>query len=710
MQRDKDYENELNSLLENEGHVEMEVSKVLITGAAGSGKTCTKHILCKLKPPKEHTSTELLQPMDRAYAVPTIMNEKEIIHDIAYCEFTDEYDWIVVDSEGHLLYSMVATTVDSLTKEDSEDATVAVSPDDLGFESIVLDSPTSQAPPRKRFKLSQPRSLVRYHLTSMESSSKGKQQLLEKLKDPNSRGKCVDKVHWIHFIDSGGQSAFHDILPAFLHNTSVLIYVLKLSETLDEQPFDDYYEKGIRIGDPKKSPYQVEQILKGVIQSICYERDRDQDFNKAKVLIIGTHKDKETDKESSEAKNAKLQSLFDPVVDSKQLHVLSHGEYRKGDIMFRLNAKDQDDDSKFEAQCIRRRIITNCNKQKKRIPISWFLLEEDLRIIGESSECPRGILKTSECELIGKEKLNLSTESVLKALEYFHDLNIFFFFRKANIIFTKPQVLVTVLSAFVKRAYQLRKPGTPTDTEDLSYTEQGQFTKMLIQKYFADFMVPDADFKEEEMIELLQMTLVIAPINDSEYFMPCVLQHCQTKHIESDISTQCVAPIVIKLPGECIPRGFFCALVCSLLSKWKLDRKMLKMFKNYVRFDIEDMVCSVAIVDSFYFICVHVFGECGRVECKEICGDIRQAVEMVVDKHNYDKDLIMEYDKNINFLCPCGKTPEHIATLTKRGKLKLKCHMDQKLVIMDKHAVWFSDEEYSKWKQQLSQSQGIIII
>ena len=132
---------------------------------------------------------------------------------------------------------------------------------------------------------------------------------------------------------------------------------------MDEQPFDDYYDKGACIGHSKKSPYHVEQILKGVIQSICYEKDHNQDYNKAKVLIIGTHKDIETDKESSKTKNKKLQSLFDPVVDSGQLHVLSHGEYRKGDIMFRLNARDQDDNSKFEAQCIRRRIITNCNKQ-----------------------------------------------------------------------------------------------------------------------------------------------------------------------------------------------------------------------------------------------------------------------------------------------------------------------------------------------------------
>ena len=372
--------------------------------------------------------------------------------------------------------------------------------------------------------------------------------------------------------------------------------------------------------------------------------------------------------------------------------------------MFRLNGKDQDDDSKSEAQIIRRKIITNYNKQKKVIPISWFVLEEDLRIIGESSECPWGILKISECEFIGKQKLNLSPKSVHNALEYFHDLNIFFFFRKANIIFTKPQVLVTVLSAFEKKAYQLRKPDTPTDTEDLSYTERGQFTKTLIQKYFANFMVPDAGFKEEEVIELLRMTLVIAPVNDNEYFMPCILKYCQSEKIKKITSKQCVAPIIIQLSGECIPRGFFCALVCSLISRWEDSHDRITLatvYKNFIQFEMETQGHSFAIVDSFYFIRVHVFGKCGRKGCKKIQDDIKEAMEIVAAKHNYKRDVVMSYDKDgIKYFCCCGKSSEeHYACVIEEENLELKCKKSQPVSLTKKHAVWLNDEQYSKWKQ-----------
>ena len=274
-------------------------------------------------------------------------------------------------------------------------------------------------------------------------------------------------------------------------------------------------------------------------------------------------------------------------------------------------------------------------------------------------------------------------------------------------IFTKPQVVVTIVSAFVKEAYRLRNTGV-TDTSNLSYIEQGQFTEAFIKSdsVLARCLVSDAGFKEKEVIELLQITLVVAPINESDCFMPCLLPYCPAESIDKDTSTQCVAPTVIKLPGECVPHGFFCALVCSLLSRWKLHHKcheLAKVFKNYICFDIEDMDCSVATVDSFSFISIHVFGDCGREECKEIRDDIRASIESVVTQHNYEKNLVMTYDEDINFLCLCGKTPEHFSTLTKRGKLKLKCTMNQPLVLTEKHAVWFNDEQYLKWeRQQLS--------
>ena len=677
-------------MLEKEGYVNLTIYKLLITGAAGSGKTCTKHILYQLEPPKERESTELFDSV----------KSRNLTLDFA-CTESNEYEWTIMESVNHDLYSMLAATVTSKEyKYEDRDITA----NSVSDQIFPANQEQSESFPTKH---DLPNFLSHKSTTN---HSEAKQVLLEKLKNPNNRGKCIDSVVWIYMTDSGGQSSFHDILPAFLHNTSVVLYVLKLSETLEVQTLDDYYVDGQRIGDPRKSPYQVEQILKGVIQSICYEKDRDKDVNKAKVLIIGTFKDKVSDDESLEKKNEKLKSLFHPFVfcDANKLDVICHGNYDKSDIIFPLNAKSLNKKSRKIAADIRKKVMTKCTGNSKRIPISWFLLEEDLKTIGSEKD-QHGIIKLTDCEPVCND-LNIPLETLVPALMYFHDLNIFFYFENSKLlkkfVFTKPQVVVRILSAFVKEAYRLRSDESEhNDTEISNFIKKGQFSPSFV-KCIPDLECLIAGFGVREMMELLMITLAVAPINERDYFMPCVLQHCPLEDIKGKASKECVSPFVIKLPGECVPRGFFCALACSLLQfphcQWKLKSEdSTKVFKNCVYYDIENMRCYVAILDSFYFISVHVFGECGRGECEEIKNHVKLSIEKVVDKHNYDADLVMSYDKQLNMLCNCGKTPEHIVTLATRGEMKLVCQKvkDQHIQIKKKHAVWFSEDLFSIWQK-----------
>ena len=685
-----DYETELNLLLEKEGYVELTMSKLLITGAAGSGKTCTKHILYKLPPPKERDSTELVEQMDRAYVA------REIEHNLAYFSAESEFDWIIVHPESQELYSMLAANI-------SED-------EGIGYHRTVHDGPTDQGPQGRSASSSHTVRNQHFIQTSQRkhqqtAKSDGKKLLLEKMSDPRSIGKCIHQVHWIHFLDSGGQSAFHDILPAFIHNISVVIFVIKLSEAMDEQPFDDYYEGGKPIGDTKKSPYQVKEILKSMIQSICSEK------NCSKLLIIGTHSDKISTKESLSDKNAIIKSLLHSFIGHDQLDVLCHGSFDENDILFPLNAKDQDEKSKEEAKTIRKRIVKNCKcNEPLKIPISWFLLEEDLRISGVQHE--HGIINTTKCQPIAQ---SLNITSVSDALEYFHSLNIFLYFpnsQLSNLVFTKPQIVVTIVSRFVKIAYKLR--GNITNTQFINYSKHGQFTKDLIshEEDIGRFIDHNVGFKIEQMIELMRITFVIAPISEEKYFIPCVLDYCPPEDIKKLVSaqTKCVAPIVIKLPGECIPRGFFCGLVCSLLSQWKLHRvhhEFAKVFKNFIHFDIDREGYTVAVVDSFFYITVHVFDSCGRKGCHKIQKVLKASVNEIIAKHNYKNNVFR--NDSILFLCSCGKSPEHFAELLTEENLeldqeiiRLRCamHNDQQLDLTKKYAVWFTDDQYSKWKKQ----------
>jgi hypothetical protein len=338
-----------------------------------------------------------------------------------------------------------------------------------------------------------------------------------------------------------------------------------------------------------------------------------------KILIIGTHKDVQAGSENIEVKNSKLKKIFEPFVGSRQLEVLCHGDYNADDIIFPLDAMKRDQESLGTGKDIRKRIVSKGSKTHK-VPISWFLLEQDLRSVG--GEENNGVITIGECTKLA-EAINAS--KMKSALEYFHSLNIFLYFPHSSvlrkIVFTNPQVVVTIVSAFVKEAYQ-----KVTDTEFKNFSKRGEFTKSFVKSKLSRFLVPAAGFEEAEVIELLKITLVVALIEEGRYFMPCVLPHCSLDEFEKERKDLEVPPVVLKLPGDshCVPRGFFCALVCGLMKKWKLRKKQGKVadvFKNFVQFTVDGY--RVAVADTFYYVEIHVAGhDPDRYICRKIYEDV----------------------------------------------------------------------------------------
>ena len=702
-------------MLTNEGHVELDISKVIITGAAGSGKTCTKLLLYKLPPPVQHQSTELIEPMERAYIEEDVgivdsydIKKYGVKHDIAYHEESDhdsEYEWIVVEAGSETLYGMLAATVDSKEyKYEYKDEhnqperyaptqEIVSTPAGDSLQSAKVESIPIAKSPSHLVK----ETTVKQKPTFRRQDSEARRALLVQLKNSDQSGKCVHKVRWIHLVDSGGQSQFHDILPTFLHHTSVIIYVLKLSETLDEQPFDDYYDDGQCVGDSRKAHYQVEQILKGVIQSAYYEKHTEEnEKHTTKVLIVGTHKDQQTEKERIDAKNSKLKHIFDPFVGFKQLEVLCHGDYDDEDIIFPLDAMKRDKESLSIGRNIRKGVINKGSKRVK-VPISWFLLEEDMRCVGDKEK--NGIITMWQYAKLAEA---ISILQPKNALKYFHYLNIFLYFPHSsslsNIVFTDPQIVVTIVSAFVKEAYQ-----KITDTEFKNFRKRGEFTKSFVKSKLNRFLVPDAGFEEAEVIELLKIMLVIAHIEEGRYFMPCVLPHCSLDEFEKERLELSISPVVIKLPGDthCVPRGFFCALVCGLMHKWRLRKeggKLTDIYKNFVQFTVEE--CRVTVADTFFYVEIHVDGDAVRDTCKKIFTDVGKALKKVVDTHNYDNKIMSSY--SLDFLCPCSIKALHTAsTIITDVKCKLNCTMDDSssTKLEKKHSVWLNNEEYLRWEK-----------
>ena len=681
--------------------VESSTSEVLITGTADSGKTSTKCMLYNQPSPEKRSSTNLIE---QTYS-------REIMQDLAHFDSKSEScDWIPMDSESDAKYQyeMLSNSIKSVAHMHNI-TIVASDATHLPTHSNAEDQSLSAVDSCNR------------PLTVKQCVCRVKKLLLKMLKKkPEITDKCFSNVHFILCRDSGGQSEFHDILPTFVKSTTVVIYVIDLSQTFAEQPLDDYYDKGQRLGDSRTSPYRVEQILKSIIQSVCYNRCHKE---KVKVAVVGTHKDVESKEEPLTVKNQEIKCLLHPFVESGEIEVLAHQDYDRGDIIFPINARDQDDDSKKVVSDIRRGIIANLKSHtvSKDIPINWFLLEETLRTLGRQNESDNGIIDREIFEEVAIKNLCMTEKMAYEALKYFHDLNIFLHFSTSRplsrFIFTKPQFVVTVLSAFVKEARQLRCNGIK-DTKYWNLIKQGRFSSNILSLkgsvLATSCRVPSVGFDTGHVIELLQTMFVIAPTNndEDEYCIPAVLEHNPSVDQYVSKESEYVAPIAIKPQGtgECIPCGYFNAFVCHLLRRpeWKLCRS--DMFKNYVCLDI-GMTCQIAVINFFHFISVHVYGDCNKAECEVILQDIK-AVERILQcpsQHDSTQDdpVTLKKPPRLMFLCLCGTTPEHIAMLTTRATLKLKCSLNQPLEIMKKHTVWFTKDQQLKWEQQEAQIQGM---
>ena len=80
---------------------------------------------------------------------------------------------------------------------------------------------------------------------------------------------------------------FHDLLPVFVPNTTIVLFVFKLSEGLNEKPIVLYYGPDGPIGGAYESYLNHREILEH-----CIKVFRAQDHKRCPtILLVGTHKD-----------------------------------------------------------------------------------------------------------------------------------------------------------------------------------------------------------------------------------------------------------------------------------------------------------------------------------------------------------------------------------------------------------------------------------
>ena len=282
-------------------------------------------------------------------------------------------------------------------------------------------------------------------------------------------------------MDTGGQPEFMEVMPFLMHNSHIIALVLNLAQALDAYPQIAFHEEGRPFERPTRSLLTTRQVIHQCVRTMqakrCMQnagqrylqssgtmqakRCMQSTGQRSKVIVIGTHRDCVADQSAGiAALNRELNKMFIPALSNELIVYRSLDE-----ILFPVNSLTPNEEDEVMFEQIRRSIGDPDLGTLIDIPPSLFLFEQDT--IRYAKQKGRDMVSLGECVEIGKQ-LKMDQEEVQKALNYFHQHNIFLYFPTVlpNLIFTDPQSPLDFVNTVVAFSYKVQEKsfvGLPAD-------------------------------------------------------------------------------------------------------------------------------------------------------------------------------------------------------------------------------------------------------
>ena len=655
------------------GYILCNLIKVLTLGAAGSGKTSTKYRLLREEPPVERNSTALAEASIRA--ISRALFGKDLT------------GWIRISPEK-FMEMLADALIAGVPMEEQLEALRAgveqlkktLSEENLSKESVRKENGHRKKGHKEKLCKKDPPTA-----SASSQQSPSSEQIL-RLVERSSGSKKFFEIQWINFIDSGGQPQFHELLPAFIRNTTVTMFVLKLSERLDQQPMIEYYEEGKRCGDALPCRLRNDQILQRCIQMIHSHPSSEGYLSQ--MLFVATHRDLEAECTETRAdKNRKLLEMFRPHFHDQLVYYHPFDEF-----IFPINAKNPTEEDRKVASMICEQ-ISSFAPDPYKIPVGWFLLEQDIRMLAD-----KGVISLQKCRDIAT-RLKINSEDLVPALNYLDELNILLYYPSLlpSVVFAEPQALLNKLTELVAYSYKLKcgQINEPLTGEWKRFQDKGVVTfQMLQDKKFSSHYIPGL-FTPTHLVELFKGLLIFASLAANEYFMPSLLPVIPAESIARPSST--ITPLLVHFPSKCAQNGVFCALIVHFLTvcKWELQTKdgnLACVSRNCIQFKLPEKPATITLIDSFSFFEVHL-----NTPSQIIPSEVRKAVFDGLE-NAYSKLKYNNSKPRGGYFCKCGLSTPHVATQYTEGeKHYLVCTETSNDcgTLREEHEVWFRDPSSS---------------
>ena len=404
-------------------------------------------------------------------------------------------------------------------------------------------------------------------------------------------GKFLSST-WIHIIDSGGLPEFHDLLPLFTKKASVVVFVLKASESLGDKPITAKYLDS-NTSNLHESYLTNKQILEHYLKAFHESGDV------PKILLIGTHKDCPPKLDTGEL-NMCLQNFSDVV------------HFGIDQPIALIDCLKQADDREEHLQAVRKSICET-STEETLTPLAWFGLEIAMK--KKAKDIGFLSLYESRIEADNFPFFRNNSNQFDAALQHFTENGIFLYYPEIlQGVFCDPQVLLTMVTKIVRCHYELNDSKEPREGDMRKFADTAYITLHVLKNIMnGQKIVLNLDL----FIKLLLHLKVICAISydgktGSSYIMPALLHHADDPaQLIRDIPyKRLLPPLCILFDKNCAPCGLFCALIGRLLddTNWKLcmkENKLIYCFRNCIALTY-DKQTVVTLVDLFSHFRIYV--------------------------------------------------------------------------------------------------------
>ena len=139
----------------------------------------------------------------------------------------------------------------------------------------------------------------------------------------------------------------------------------------------------------------------------------------------------------------------------------------------------------------------------------------------------------------------------------------------------------------------------------------------------------------------MESLLIIGPLEEDQYFIPCVLETCAVDVLEKmrrQFSESC-DPLVLSWEENITPQGMYPALVVSLLKEGFKMLMRQEPYRNAIKLQSTDLGVNILLVDTIQWLEIHCAGPV-QDACPELRVLVHRSIHSVSSKFYYSSNTL----------------------------------------------------------------------